>query len=238
MYGWRGRIGILLPYDNIVLEPEYARMMPEGVSAHVVRSLLTDRAEWAEDLSRMASCLSYLRADMGLYACSASSYMNGAQWHDDFRKRLEDAAGVPIETANSAMIKALKSMNIGKVAIASPHPDWLIPLLNKFIEEYGIEVVSIRGLGLEPMDINPLEPEVAYRLAKDVMVPEADGVFIVSTNFRCVEVLDLLERELQKPVMGVNQAMLWAAMQRMGVRESITGWGSLLTKCAPRPEAG
>lgn len=229
MYGWRGRIGMLLPYDNIVLEPEFARMMPEGMSAHVIRSLKTDRAEWAQELSSLASAMHYLRADVCLYCCSASSYMKGVQWHNDFIKRLEDESGIPVETANSAMVKALQHMGIHKVVIASPHPDWLIPRLKNFVEDSGFEVVNIRGLGLEPLDINPLHSEVAYKLVKELMVEEADGAFIVSTNFRCIEVIEILEKETGKPILGVNPTLLWAAMKRIGINEFIPGWGSLLS---------
>ena len=49
MYGSRGRIGLMLPYDNAVIEPEFARTLPPGVSAHVVRTTKTDRMELAEE---------------------------------------------------------------------------------------------------------------------------------------------------------------------------------------------
>ena len=34
MYGWRGRIGVIIPADNAVMEPDFHRLAPEGVSAH------------------------------------------------------------------------------------------------------------------------------------------------------------------------------------------------------------
>ena len=39
----------------------------------------------------------------------------------------------------------------------------------------------------------------------------ADGIIIVATNFRTLEVLGLLEQELRKPVMSSNQALMWIA---------------------------
>jgi len=53
MYGARGRIGLMLPYDNAVIEPEFARTLPHGVSAHVVRTTKTDRLELAEELGSL-----------------------------------------------------------------------------------------------------------------------------------------------------------------------------------------
>ncbi len=34
-YGWRAKIGLIVPTTNTVNEAEWARMAPEGVSIHV-----------------------------------------------------------------------------------------------------------------------------------------------------------------------------------------------------------
>ena len=60
MYGSRGRIGLMLPYDKAVIEPEFARTLPPGVSAHVVRTTKTDRMELAEESLMLAPTLQQL----------------------------------------------------------------------------------------------------------------------------------------------------------------------------------
>ena len=37
MYGWRGRIGLLVPSINTTMETEFWRIAPEGVSVHTAR---------------------------------------------------------------------------------------------------------------------------------------------------------------------------------------------------------
>ena len=39
-YGWRAKIGLIVPLTNTVNEAEWARMAPEGVSIHVTRMTL------------------------------------------------------------------------------------------------------------------------------------------------------------------------------------------------------
>ncbi len=42
MYGRRGRIGLMVPTGNSVVEPEFQRMAPEGMSVHANRVELKD----------------------------------------------------------------------------------------------------------------------------------------------------------------------------------------------------
>ena len=41
MYGWRARLGILVPSHIIAIEPEFGLMTPEGVSCHYHRFAFT-----------------------------------------------------------------------------------------------------------------------------------------------------------------------------------------------------
>lgn len=217
MYGWRGRIGLMLPYDNAVIEPEFARTLPFGVSAHVVRTTKTDRVELAEESLALAPTMMHLRASIALYACNASSFIKGRTWHDAFLQRFQTAAGIPAESANSALLKLAAHRNIRRLAVVTPYPQWLLEPLGKFMTDSGFDVVNIVGLGLEPPDINALGPEHSYRFAKQANVANAEGIVIVATNFRTLEVLTLLEQELRKPVMSSNQALIWIAGRMLGV---------------------
>ena len=224
MYGRRGRIGLMLPYDNAVIEPEFARTLPLGVSAHVIRTTKTDRLELAEESLVLAPTMQQLRATIALYACNASSFIKGRAWHDEFLARFQAAAGVPSESANSALMKLVAHRKVTRLAVVTPYPEWLLDPLRKFVTDSGFEVVNIAGLGLEPADINALGPEHSWRSAKQADVPAADGIIIVATNFRTLEVLETLEHELRKPVMSSNQALMWRATQMLGVPPTGTGF--------------
>jgi maleate isomerase len=215
----------MLPYDNAVIEPEFARTLPPGVSAHAIRTTKTDRLELAEESLLLAPTMKQLRASIALYACNASSFIRGRAWHDSFLQRFQEAAGVPSESANSSMIKLLEHRKVKRVAIVSPYPEWLLEPLAKFVTDSGFEVANIIGLGLEPPDINALGPEQSYSFAKKANVASADGILIVATNFRTLEVLGFLEEELRKPVVSANQALMWIAHKMLDVPQGAVEWG-------------
>ena len=48
--------------------------------------------------------------------------------------------------------------------------------------------------------------------------------------FRTFEVIDMLEKDLGKPVITSNQAALWAALKAVKIKDSIKGYGQLLER--------
>ena len=51
MYGWRARLGILTPSANVVTEPEFELMAPEGVTCHYQKFHFTGGG--VEDLKKL-----------------------------------------------------------------------------------------------------------------------------------------------------------------------------------------
>jgi maleate isomerase len=78
------------------------------------------------------------------------------------------------------------------------------------------------GMGFE-QEIEPL-----YAQIRAACPDAADGVLIAGTGFRCVGILDALERDLRRPVVSANQASLWHCLRLSGVHAPISGYGKLL----------
>ena len=90
MYGWRGRIGAIVPSTNTVVEPEFWRMAPEGVSIHAARMHVEARAT-TDDLRNMtahsyqaARDLVTARVGTMVYACTSGSFIEGYGWEHEF----------------------------------------------------------------------------------------------------------------------------------------------------------
>lgn len=79
-----------------------------------------------------------------------------------------------------------------------------------------------RGMGFE-QEIVPLQAQILSACPDD-----ADGVLIAGTGFRCVGIIDALEKVLRRPVISANQASLWHCLRRCGVDTKVEGYGNLL----------
>ncbi|MBS7635542.1 maleate cis-trans isomerase, partial [Candidatus Bathyarchaeota archaeon] len=106
-----------------------------------------------------------------------------------------------------------------------PYPEEINIKEKEFLEGNGFKVTRIEGLP-SPMGISIHRPEEAYRLARKVDSEENDGIFISCTNFRTLEIIEILDTG--KPVVTSNQATFWKALRMIGVRAKIQGFGRLL----------
>jgi len=181
-----------------------------------------------EEVSRAANELR--EADVIGFGCTSGSLYRGLGYDQEIIKRMQRVSNKPCTTVATAVVQALREMDIRKPCVATPYTDWVNQLEKKFLEESGFVVLHIGGLGLDIDKITNLTPDIAYRQARRVDRPGADGIFISCTGFRTVEILDILEKDLGKPVISSNQALMWALLKLADVKGPVLGFGKLLTK--------
>jgi maleate cis-trans isomerase len=56
---------------------------------------------------------------------------------------------------------------------------------------------------------------------------------LACTNWRTMDVIERLERELGKPVVSTSQVSVWDALRMIGYRGEIPAYGQLLRSLAP-----
>ncbi len=238
MYGWRGRIGLLVPTGNSVMEPEFAAMAPAGVTAHANRVELKDvtpesLAAMEGDVERAARQIAQTRVGVVCFGCTSGSFVGGQGYDARLIAKMEAASGVTTTTTTTAVVRALGAFGVSRLALATPYTDAVTELEVAYLAANGIEVVSWQGGGIvEVADIQDCDPRVAFARAKAVDRPEAEAVFISCTGFRTVEVIAALEEDLGKPVISSNQASFADCLRLLGVGDAMPGWGSLFARRA------
>jgi len=131
------------------------------------------------------------------------------------------------------VVEALREFGARKLAIVTPYIEEINKREKVFMESIGFEVVYEKGLGIsETIEIAKVPPATVYRLGREAIAkaPDADILFISCGNLRTIEVLSALETDTGKPTISSNQALLWASLRAVGVRDPIYGFGSLLER--------
>jgi maleate isomerase len=137
---------------------------------------------------------------------------------------------VPTTTTTTSVIDAFNKLGIRKVSIAMPYIEEVARAAVKFVEDSGVKVVDAKWLNKTGRGYAEISKETLYHLAKEVDKPESEAVFISCVNLHTFEIIDKLERDLQKPVITSNQATIWNMLRLAGVNDKIEGYGQLLSR--------
>ena len=239
-YSARAKLGLIVPPTNTVNEAEWSLMLPAGVTSHTMRMALhadtgsdSGKAVLHRDLDAAMAMLVQARVDVVAYACTAGSMVNPPE---SLPARMAAQSGVPAVTTAAAIVAALHSMGLRRLAVATPYHDALNEHEQHFLTACGFEVLSLRGLGIGaagPADYpriaeTPLADVAAH--ARAAMVPGADALLICCTDFPTLPLIAGLEAECGVPVITSNTATLWATLKAARIPDAITDAGKLLAQ--------
>jgi arylmalonate decarboxylase len=235
-YGWRARIGLLVPSVNVVMEPELNLMAPEGVSIHSSRLVISgpssceSYASMGAQAGEAASRLRMIDPTIIIFGCTSCSFIENGK---EIREKIEKETGVPAITTSEAVIKALKHLGVHSIAVATPYVKFINEEEKTWLESEGFKVADLQGLELGQNEydrklIGRQPAQIAYELAFSVARSHPECVFISCTNFATAPIIHSLETDLGIRVITSNQASLWAALRSAGLKLPVEGYGSLL----------
>ena len=240
MYGWRARIGLILPASNVTCEQEMARMCPEGVCTLGTRiqfqPTVAGLKRMVDDVERAAEELSCENvSDLIAFCCTVGSLIEGPGHDEHIVKLIQSKCGTPAITTTTGVVQALHHLNVKRVAVATPYTANINEIEKNALQSLGFVVTAIKGIFEE---VNPEHfrndmigrcgPHDAYQIARQVDSADADGVLISCTNLRAIEIIESLERDLGKPVITSNQSTMWLALRQLGISQAAKGYGQLL----------
>lgn len=237
-YSQRARLGLIVPPTNTVNEAEWMRLLPEGVTLHVTRMPLHadsssegGRAALYADIRTHVLSLAQAAPDVIAYGCTAGSMVNPINTLTDY---MQQCCGVPAVATAPALVMAVRALDLQRVALATPYHDALNAHEQHFLEDNGIAVLGMRGMGIgaggaaEYIRIAQVPLQQVYDHVMAADVPGAQAILVSCTDFASLPLLSRLEQALGKPVISSNQATLWAALRRAGISDAIPDAGSLL----------
>jgi maleate cis-trans isomerase len=127
------------------------------------------------------------------------------------------------------MAEALQRDGVRRVDVVTPYVETTNERLRRYLDGEGITVNRLGTFDmLDMFDHARIRPEDVYRKVREVATDEADAVFIACTQVRALEVVDLLERDLGKPVYSANQCSFWKVFETLGIAPKATGLGGAL----------
>lgn len=243
--GWRGKIGVLTPAPNTIVENEFHEMAPEGVINVVNRYYVPNQKvrsdeDWMVIMkntrANVANAVeSLVQANINhlVMGMSSESFMGGVEGSMALRRELKEAAGGNIEVTVGAEAAELAFEIVGakRIALLTPY----YPVVDKnavsYFTDRGYEVVAVEGLKCKSIiHVGSQGPDSLIAATKRLAEYKPDAILQLGTNLRYAKVAAESERWLGIPTFSVGTAIYWAALRKMGIKDQISGFGSLLEK--------
>ena len=136
--------------------------------------------------------------------------------------------------AAGALVEALTDLGVHKLGFCSPYTEQLNAEAAAFLTRSGFEIVSLAYVGedLGNYGQGALSPGEVMELALRADHPDAEALVLSCTDMRSVETVARLEAALGKPVVCSNQAMLYQALELIGLPTSEVRCGRLFQRTA------
>jgi maleate isomerase len=240
--GYRIKFGVIVPSTNTVVEADYNRMAPHGVSLHTGRMYIENpvmdsdasfeallvqiRASIRVAIRDVMTC----KPDALIMGMSSETFWGGVDGNAQFIERVKTQSGLTISTGASACRAALECLGVRRIAVLSPYQPVSDKQVTRYFEEAGFSVVRFKGLRCATATAIAQVPEAQLLpiIRDELNGPDVEAIVQVGTNLSMVRLADEAERWLAKPVLAINAVTLWHALRSNGIKDQLRGAGSLL----------
>lgn len=233
-FGPNGRIGLIVPANNSVLEPEFWSVMPAGMALYATRLIakgdLTPEAvkRMEQEVGRAVEEIVATGVDVLLYADMVTTFIMEPGWNEARTAAIAQSAGVPCVSAWTALRDALAALSIRRFALGTPYPASIHALALPFFMQRGFTLTGHATLDIVAMrDVPKVRPDRLKRFVASLDRSGAEAIVLLATDLPSFASIDALEREFGMPVLTSNQVLLWRALRAMGQAVAIPSLGRL-----------
>ena len=126
---------------------------------------------------------------------------------------------IPIVTAAQTQVEALRALGVKKFVGVTYFVGSINDMFTRYFQEAGFEVLAMEGMKVDFADVGRLASTEIYGHTRQAFLkhPEADGIYMLGTGWRCLDIIRLLEEDLQVPVVHAVPARVWSVQKRLHI---------------------
>ena len=165
MYSWRAHIGLLAPGSGPNMEMDFHRFLPAGVAVATSRLPFTIPSpqgllDMVAHLENACEVYRRYRHDVIMFGCTSGSLIGGPGFDRELITRMEAITGDPCLTTSTAVLEAFQARGVSRPVGITPYPDDTNEAEKVFLENNGLQVRFISGMGNDYVNqsITDIEP--------------------------------------------------------------------------------
>lgn len=169
------------------------------------------------------------------------SFFRGVAFNRQLELEMARATGLPCTTMSNAIVRALRHLNVRRVAVATAYIDEVNVHLRKYLEQSDFEPLALEGLSISDVQaVGQVPTQVLVDLCVKVFEaqPGADGILISCGGLVTLDAVREVEAQLQVPVVSSSPAGFWDLAGTAGLDARSPGQGRLFAWSPFRPASG
>jgi maleate isomerase len=252
--GRRARIGVIIPSTNTSVEADYNDLRPEGVTLHTARIFINtsidsdDKAQETlrqirEGSEKAVHDVCTCRPDRLIMGMSSETFVGGLEGSRALTKKIEEMSGLGVSTGSEATSQALETIGAKRIAVLTPYQPSIDAEVERYFDDLGYEMVAMKSLrcptATSIADVTGDEILEAIGELEEQAEGDFDAFVQAGTNLSSWRVADEVEKRTGKPLIGINAATLWHALDALGLDRSLPEAGSVFSGAgAAAPKGG
>ena len=228
------KIGLIALASDYMIEKDFIKIIKDKEIDFFVNRIECFNPLTKENLIKMSEKVTEVtkdilpdeKIDCVAYGCTSGTIAAG---FEAIQKKIKDAKPEAIVTTPStASIKALKKLNVNKVAIFTPYSKKLNDEVLDFFKKENFEIKANSYFNIESdIDIGKVDPNYLYEVLSNMNLNGAEALFVSCTALPALSIINKLEEKLNKFVLSSNQTLIWDSLNAINYKEKIEGFGKL-----------
>ena len=228
------KIGLIALASDYMIEKDFIKIIKDKKIDFFVNRIECFNPLTKENLIKMSEKVTEVtkdilpdeKIDCVAYGCTSGTIAAG---FDAIQKKIKDAKPEAIVTTPStASIKALKKLNVNKVAIFTPYSKKLNDEVIDFFKKENFEIKANSYFNIESdIDIGKVDPNYLYEVLSNMNLNGAEALFVSCTALPALSIINKLEEKLNKFVLSSNQTLIWDSLKAIGYKNNVEGFGKL-----------
>lgn len=232
---WRGVVGMINPTMRPGVIEEVCRLLPEGIglipiSLNIRRGTQDEFKTMMPHYEKAVALLAEQKCDL-IHPHGAPPFMvQGRKREAQIVKTWEKKYKTTIFTVAQNHVNALKALKAKTIVGATYFPPKLNAVFAKYFKDAGFIVRGMEGIDVPFDKVQELSSQQVYAHIKRNFLKHkgADAIYMLGSGWRTLDIIQMLEQDLQTPVVHPVTARVWEMQKRLHVREPRRGYGYLL----------
>jgi len=228
------KIGLIALASDYMIEKDFIKIIKDKKIDFFVNRIECFNPLTKENLIKMSEKVTEVakdilpneKIDCVAYGCTSGTIAAG---YEAIQKKIKDAKPETIVTTPStASIKALKKLNVNKIAIFTPYSKKLNDDVLDFFKKENFEIKANSYFNIESdIDIGKVDSNYLYEVLSEMDLNGAETLFVSCTALPALSIIDTLEKKLKITVLSSNQTLIWDTLNSIKNKEKTEGFGKI-----------